>query len=357
MRKDIKLGNISIGHKHKPFVIAEMSGNHNHSIDKALEIIDAAALSGAHAIKLQTYTADTLTIDVSGDDFCIKDKNSLWKDRNLYELYKEAHTPWEWHEKIIKRSNELGMVCFSTPFDETAVDFLETLKCPIYKISSFEMMDFPLIKKISKTKKPLIISTGMAKLSEIEQSYNFARKMGIKNLALLYCVSNYPAKISDFNLNNIRIFSDRFDCPIGLSDHSKDDLVAFSAVSAGAKIIEKHIALKNQTKGLDIKFSIKGNQIKKFSKSINMAKKLLGSKKFKRDKSENINRKLRRSIFIVKDIKRGENFTKNNIKKIRPGFGVEPIYYDKILKKKSPANLKKEIPFSKNLLKKLKIKI
>ena len=338
-----------------PFFVAEISANHNGNFNSAKRLIKLAKTNGADAVKLQTYSPMTMTIRSSKKYFKIN--TGIWKGENLWNLYDKAQTPYQWHKKLFDYAKEIGILCFSTPFDETAVDFLETLKCPIYKISSFEMMDFPLIKKISKTKKPIIISTGMAKLSEIEQSYNFARKMGIKNLALLYCVSNYPAKISDFNLNNIRIFSDRFDCPIGLSDHSKDDLVAFSAVSAGAKIIEKHIALKNQTKGLDIKFSIKGNQIKKFSKSINMAKKLLGSKKFKRDKSENINRKLRRSIFIVKDIKRGENFTKNNIKKIRPGFGVEPIYYDKILKKKSPANLKKEIPFSKNLLKKLKIKI
>mgnify|MGYP001208876704 CR=1 FL=1 len=338
-----------------PFFVAEISANHNGNFNSAKRLIKLAKTNGADAVKLQTYSPMTMTIRSSKKYFKIN--TGIWKGENLWNLYDKAQTPYRWHKKLFDYAKKIGILCFSTPFDETAVDFLETLKCPIYKISSFEMMDFPLIKKISKTKKPLIISTGMAKLSEIEQSYNFARKMGIKNLALLYCVSNYPAKISDFNLNNIRIFSDRFDCPIGLSDHSKDDLVAFSAVSAGAKIIEKHIALKNQTKGLDIKFSIKGNQIKRFSKSINMAKKLLGSKKFKRDKSENINRKLRRSIFIVKDIKRGENFTKNNIKKIRPGFGVGPIYYDKILKKKSPANLKKEIPFSKNLLKKLKIKI
>ena len=338
-----------------PFFVAEISANHNGNFDTAKKLIKLAKSKGADAVKLQTYSPITMTIKSSKKYFKIK--SGIWKGENLWSLYEKAQTPYQWHKKLFDYAKSIGILCFSTPFDETAVDFLETLNCPLYKISSFEMLDFSLIKKISETKKPLILSTGMAKLYEIEKSYNYARKVGIKNLAILYCVSNYPAKISDFNLNNIKILKDRFNCPVGLSDHSKNDLVAFSAVSAGAQIIEKHIALENQTRSLDIKFSIKGDQIKKFSNTINMAKKLLGSKKFKRDKSENTNRKLRRSIFIVKDIKKGDKFTKNNIKKIRPGYGIEPIYYDKILKKKSPYNLKKETPFSKQLFKKLKIRI
>lgn len=275
-----------------PFFVAEISANHNGNFDTAKKLIKLAKSKGADAVKLQTYSPITMTIKSSKKYFKIK--SGIWKGENLWSLYEKAQTPYQWHKKLFDYAKSIGILCFSTPFDETAVDFLETLNCPLYKISSFEMLDFSLIKKISETKKPLILSTGMAKLYEIEKSYNYARKVGIKNLAILYCVSNYPAKISDFNLNNIKILKDRFNCPVGLSDHSKNDLVAFSAVSAGAQIIEKHIALENQTRSLDIKFSIKGDQIKKFSNTINMAKKLLGSKKFKRDKSENTNRKLRR---------------------------------------------------------------
>ena len=338
-----------------PFFVAEISANHNGSYNSAKKLIKLAKKIGANAVKLQTFKPSTMTLKSSKKYFQIN--KGIWKGNSLWDLYQKAQTPYEWHKDLFNYAKKIGIMCFSTPFDETAVDFLETLNCPMYKIASFEMKDLPLIKKISTTKKPLIISTGMANLDEIEFVFKFAKTCGINNIALLYCVSNYPAKITDFNLNNIKILKNKFKCPVGLSDHSKDNLIAFSAVSGGAKIIEKHIALEKQSKGLDIKFSLKGNEIIKFSKSINLAKKLLGSKKFRRDKSENINKKFRRSLFVIKNVKKGEKFTNENIKKIRPGFGVSPFYYNKILNKKSPINLNKGEPVTQKLLKGLKIKI
>jgi len=338
-----------------PFFVAEISANHNGSYENAKKLIKLAKVNGADAVKLQTFKPSTMTLKSSKKYFQIK--TGIWKNNNLWNLYKKAQTPYEWHKNLFSYSRKIGILCFSTPFDETAVDFLETLDCPFYKIASFEMTDLPLIKKIATTKKPLIISTGMANLQEIEIAYKFAKRNGVKNIALLYCVSNYPAKIKDFNLNNINILKNKFKCPVGLSDHSTNNLIAFSAVSIGAQIIEKHIALGNQNKGLDIKFSLRGKEILKFSKSINLAKNLLGSQKFKRNRSENANKRFRRSIFTITDIEKGSKFTKENIKKIRPGFGISPIYYDKILNKKSPINLIKGEPITKKILKRLKIKI
>ena len=262
MRKDIKLGNISIGYKHKPFVIAEMSGNHNHSIDKALEIIDAAALSGAHAIKLQTYTADTLTIDVSSDDFCIKDKNSLWKDRNLYELYKEAHTPWEWHKALFDRAKKLGMMCFSTPFDDTSVDFLLELGVEVFKIASFENNHLPLLKKIAKTGKPVIMSTGISSLAEIELSVKTLKENGCKDLILLKCTSTYPATPENTNISTIPHMSELFDCHVGLSDHTLGIGVAVGSVTLGARVIEKHFTIDRSQGGVDSAFSLEPSEFK-----------------------------------------------------------------------------------------------
>ncbi len=331
-----------------PFFVAEISANHNGNFSNAKKLIKLAKQSGADAVKLQTFKPDTMTLNSNKKYFKIKE--GLWKGNNLWKLYEKAQTPYKWHKSLFSYAKKIGIKCFSTPFDETAVDFLESLRCPIYKIASFEMQDFPLIKKVIKTKKPIIISTGMASLEEIETVYNFAKKNGAKKIALLYCVSNYPSKISDFNLNNIKILKRRFKCTIGLSDHSQDDLVAFSAVSAGAQIIEKHIALEGQKKGLDIEFSLKGNKIKQFSTKINLAKKLLGNNYFDRAKSESKSKKFRRSIFVVKNIKKGDKFTKENIKKIRPGNGLSPIHYNKILRKKSPKNISKGEPLTKKIL-------
>ena len=336
-----------------PFLIAEISANHCGNFNLAKKLIKCAKQNNVNAVKLQTFTADTMTIKSNKKYFKIK--NGLWKGYNLWNLYNEAHTPLEWHKKLFNYGKQIGINVFSTPFDETAVDFLEKLKCPMYKIASFEMTDIPLIKKIASTKKPMIISTGMANLKEIELAYKTAKKCGAKDIALLYCVSNYPSKNSDFNLNNIKILKNKFKCKVGLSDHSKDEKIAVASVAAGAVIIEKHIALDNQKKGLDIKFSLKGKAIKRFREAIDLSYKLLGKETFYRHKSEEKNKIFRRSIFAAKDIKKNEKFTKVNIRRIRPGHGLSPIYYEKLLGKKSPLNLYRGEPINRRLLGKLKI--
>ena len=336
-----------------PFFIAEISANHCGNFNLAKKLIICAKKNGADAVKLQTYTADTMTINSNKKYF--KVKHGLWKGYNLWNLYNNAHTPLKWHKELFKLGKKIGITVFSTPFDETAVDFLEKLNCPIYKVASFEMTDSVLIKKIARTKKPIIISTGMANLSEIETAYKTAKKYGSKDITLLYCVSNYPSKNSDFNLNNIKILKNKFKCKVGLSDHSKDEKIAAAAISAGAEVVEKHIALDNQKKGLDIEFSIKGGEIKKFRKIINESYELLGKKKFYRNKSEEKSKIFRRSIFVTKNINKGEKFTKNNIRRIRPGFGLSPIYYEKILGKKSPNILYEGEPLTKKILVRLNL--
>ena len=340
--------------KRFPYLIAEISANHCGNFNIAKKLISCAKKNGANAVKLQTYTADTMTIKSNKKYFKIK--SGLWKGKDLWDLYNEAHTPWEWHKKLFTHGKKMGITVFSTPFDESSVNFLEKLNCPAYKVASFEMTDVPLIKKIASTKKPIIISTGMANLKEIESTFKIAKKYGSKDITLLYCVSNYPSKNSDFNLNNIKILKEKFKCKVGLSDHSKDNNISIAAIAAGAEVIEKHIALDNQKKGLDIEFALKGKQIKKFKKAINETYKLLGKKKFYRSKSEKKSRLFRRSIFISKDIKKGEKFTDINIKRVRPSHGLAPIYYERLLNKKSPSNLYKGNPLKKSILKKLKIK-
>ncbi|MAJ22836.1 MAG: pseudaminic acid synthase [Candidatus Pelagibacter sp. TMED64] len=329
-----------------PFFIAEISANHCGNFNLAKKLIKCAKDNGADAVKLQTYTADTMTIKSDKKYFKIKD--GLWKGYQLWDLYNKAHTPLVWHSKLFKYAKSIGIKIFSTPFDETAVDFLEKLNCPIYKIASFEMTDIPLIAKIASTKKPLIISTGMATLDEIELTFNTAKKYGSKDITLLYCVSNYPSKNSDFNLNNIKILKDKFKCRVGFSDHSKNNKIALAAIASGAEVIEKHIALGNQKKGLDINFSLKGKEIGVFRQIIDEAYNLLGKKRFYRNKSEDKSKVFRRSIFAIKDIRKGEKFTKNNIKRIRPGYGLPPLYYKRLLNKKSLINIKKGTPLKFN---------
>jgi pseudaminic acid synthase len=328
--------------KNKVFFIAEIL---------AKKLIRCAFINGADAVKLQTYTADTMTIKSNKKYFKIKE--GLWKGYTLWDLYKKAHTPLKWHKELFQYGKKLGIKVFSTPFDDTAVDFLEKLNCPMYKIASFEMTDLNLVKKISLTKKPIIISTGMANLEEIETTFRVAKKNGAKDITLLYCVSNYPSSINDFNLNNIKILKKKFKCRVGISDHSNDNRVAIAAVASGAEIIEKHIALDNQKKGLDIDFSLKGKQIKKLREDIDVTFKLLGKNFFFRNKNENKSKIFRRSIFTIKNIKKGEKFTKDNIRVIRPGIGLEPKYYNKVLNKKSPFNILKDEPLKPLLLKNL----
>jgi len=336
-----------------PFLVAEISANHCGNINLAKKLIKCAKDNGADAAKLQTYTADTMTIQSNKKYFKIK--NGLWKGYNLWNLYDEAQTPLEWNKKLFDYGKKLGITIFSTPFDETAVNLLEKLKCPMYKVASFEMTDLLLIKKISQTKKPIIISTGMASMEEIELAYRTAKNYGAKDITLLYCVSNYPSKNSDFNLNNIKILKNKFKCRVGLSDHSKDNRVAIAAIAAGAEVVEKHIALDKQKKGLDIEFSLKGKEIKKFKEDINLAYNLLGKKYFYRNKSEKKSKIFRRSIFATENIKKGEKFNNQNIRRIRPGYGLEPKYYEKLIGKKSPVTLDKGQPLKKIILYKLKI--
>jgi pseudaminic acid synthase len=337
-----------------PYLIAEISANHCGSLSLAKKLIKCAKENGSDAVKIQTYTPDSMTIKSNKKYFKIK--NGLWKGYDLWSLYNKAHTPLAWHKELFKYAKKLKIKIFSTPFDESAVDFLEKLKCPIYKVASFEMTDLPLIKRIAKTKKPMIISTGMASLKEIELTYNTAKKNGAKDITLLYCVSNYPSSIKDFNLNNIKILKEKFKCKVGLSDHSKNNKVAAAAVAAGAELVEKHIALEKQKKGLDIEFSLKGKEIKKFKDEMNLSFQLLGKKEFYRNKNENKSKIFRRSLFVVNHIKKGEKISKKNIRRIRPGYGLEPKYYEKLLGKKSPYNIKSGEPLRKNILKKLRIK-
>tara|TARA_Y100001970_G_scaffold293225_1_gene438623 strand:- start:2082 stop:3110 length:1029 start_codon:yes stop_codon:yes gene_type:complete len=338
----------------RPWLIAEISANHCGSVKIAKQLIKCAKKNGADAVKLQTYSPNTMTLNSKKKYFKIK--SGLWKNYTLWDLYNKAQTPLHWHKELFDYAKKIGITIFSTPFDETAVEFLEKLNCPIYKVASFEMTDIPLIKKIASTKKPMIISTGLASMEEIESTFKTAKKNGCKDIMLLYCVSNYPSRISDFNLNNIQILKKKFNCVVGFSDHSTDNRVSFGAITAGAEIVEKHIALEGQKKGFDIQFSLKGKQIRKFRENIDLAYSLCGKNFFFRNKSENKSKVFRRSIFSTKNIKKGEKFTLNNIKRIRPGIGLPSSFYENILGKKSPYNINKEEPLKKNLIKLLKIK-
>ena len=341
--------------KKTPFFVAEISANHNGSLLHAKKLIKIAKKYGADAVKFQTYTPETLTIKSNKPDFKIRD--GLWYGKTLWELYSKAQTPFEWHKELFNYAKKLKIICFSTPFDESAVDLLESLNCPFYKVASFEMNHIPLIKKIARTRKPIIISTGMANLKEIDLAYRTAKKNKAGEIILLYCVSNYPSRISDFNFNNIRILKERYNCKVGFSDHSIDNKIVAAAIAAGAEVIEKHIALEGQTKGFDLAFSLKGKKIKDYAKVIKDTSLLMGKKYFFRNKSENQSLKFRRSIYAVSDIKKGEKFTKKNIRVIRPGFGIQPYYFEKLINKKSPFSIKGESSLKKILLKKLRLSL
>ncbi len=336
----------------KPKLIAEISANHCGNFYIAKKLIKCARDNGADYVKLQTYTADSMTIRSTKKDFQIN--QGLWKGYDLWDLYNKAKTPLDWHKKLFNYAKKIGIKIFSTPFDEDAVDFLENLNCPIYKISSFEMTDLPLVKKIAKTGKPMIISTGTSSLIEIERTYKFAKKHGAKNITLMYCVSNYPSKISDFNLHNIDVLKKKFNCKVGLSDHSKGSLVAALAVSRGAVIFEKHIALEMQKKGIDIEFSAKGREILEYKKTIIDIYNISKKKYFFRNISEKKGKQFRRSIYAVKKIKKGEKFTKENIRRIRPGYGMLPKYYTFLINKISPKNYSPGEPLNKKQFKYIK---
>ncbi len=330
----------------KPFLIAEISANHNGSIENCLKLIKVAKENGADAVKLQTYNPQAMTLKSKRKEFLIKE--GLWKNYTLWNLFSKAQTPYDWHKKIFEYAKKLKINCFSSAFDKTSVDLLEKLNCPFYKIASFEITDYSLIDKVAKTKKPIIISTGLSKFNEIVETVNFAKKRGASEIAILYCVSSYPARDDEFNLRNISILKEKFNCEIGFSDHSNNIEIAKLAYTLGATIFEKHIALNNQKKGFDIKFSLKGKEIKYFKNELIKIKNLLGKNNFERKKSELKNLKFRRSIYAIKDILKGEKFTENNIKSIRPANGLDPRLFFKVLNKKSKRKIKSGTPLNKN---------
>ena len=335
----MKIGNNNIGLSYQPFIVAEMSGNHNQSLERALEIVEAAASSGAHALKLQTYTADTITLDLKDSEFVIKDKNSLWNDRSLYELYQEAYTPWEWQGPIIKRSNELGMLCFSTPFDETAVDFLEDLNVPAYKIASFENIHLPLVEKVASTGKPMIISSGMASISELGELVQTIRDAGCNNFALLKCTSTYPASPENSNILSIPHMRELFQCEVGLSDHTMGVGAAVAGVAHGATIIEKHFNLDDNAKTVDSFFSLKKSSFKNMVNEIRNAELSLGKIYYGVTRSSKKNLNSRRSIYVNKLIKKGQKISVDNIKIVRPSYGLHPKHFKKIIGKRVNRNL------------------
>lgn len=333
-----------IGAGEPPYVIAELSANHNGSLERALEIIDAAHRAGADAVKLQTYTADTMTIDADTDDFRIE--GGLWHGRTLYDLYREAHMPWEWHAPLFERGRKHGMAVFSTPFDETAVDFLETLNTPVYKIASFELLDLPLIRKVAETGKPMILSTGMASHDEIGEAVVTARTAGARDLALLHCVSSYPTPAKESNLQRIGMLAEKFDVPVGLSDHTLDIGVAIAAVALGAALIEKHFTLSRADGGLDSAFSVEPGELAALVRNVGFAAEARGGEGFKRSASEETNRRFRRSIYVVAEIPEGGRLTRENVRVIRPGFGLPPKYYDDVIGKKVVRAVPRGTPLS-----------
>jgi len=330
---ELNMDNIKIGTNAPPFIIAEMSGNHNQSLERALTIVEAAAKSGAHALKLQTYTADTMTLDVNGQGFFIDDKDSLWKGQNLYKLYKQAYTPWEWHQPIMQRANELGMTSFSSPFDESAVDFLEDLNVPAYKIASFENNHLPLIKKAASTGKPIIISTGMATVVEIGEAVTAARESGCKDLILLKCTSTYPATSENSNILTIPHMRELFGCEVGLSDHTMGIGASIAAVAHGATVIEKHFTLARADGGVDSAFSLEPNELNSLVVETERAWKSLGSVSYGSTENEEKSKNFRRSLYVSEDMKAGDVFTDKNLRIIRPGLGLSPKYFEHIIGK------------------------
>ena len=349
MRNHIKIGKFVVGEDCPPLIVAEMSGNHNHSIEKAIEIVEKAASAGVHAIKLQTYTADTLTIDLNEGDFYLNDKNSLWNGMSLYELYQKAYTPWEWHEKIFTRCKELGLLCFSSPFDNSAVDFLESINCPCYKISSTENTDYELLKKVALTGKPVIVSTGMASIEELGAMISELTKAGCKELILLKCTAAYPALPTDANLKTIRHMKEMFDCPIGLSDHSLGIGVAISSVAFGAVMVEKHITLSRSEGGVDSAFSMEPSEFKQLVIESKIAWESKGTISYGPTNSENSSLS-RRSLYVVEDIKNGEILTKYNLRSIRPGYGLSVKYLNELLGMKVTSDIKRGTRMSWDLV-------
>ncbi len=348
--KDIRLEKRTIGSNERPFIIAEMSGNHNQSLDRALQIVEEAAKAGADAVKLQTYTPDTMTIDVDGGLFSIDDKDSLWYGKNLYELYGLAHTPWDWHKPIFEKARELGMMPFSTPFDDTSVDFLEELGVSAYKMASFENTDWPLLKKVAQTGKPVIMSTGAATLADIDQSVQLLRENGCEDLVLLKCTSTYPATPENTNLVTIPSMREIFNCHIGLSDHTLGIGAAVASVALGARVIEKHFTLSRADGGTDAAFSIEPDELRSLVEETKRAWQALGRVQFGIQKAEENSLRYKRSVYVVEDVQEGELFTEENLRVIRPGDGLAPKYYEKILGRRASRSIKRATPMSWDLL-------
>ena len=346
----MKIAHAQIGPAHRPFVIAEMSGNHNQSLDRALAIVDAAAASGAHALKLQTYTADTITIDHDGPEFTISDPGSLWAGENLYRLYQKACTPYAWHKPIFERARKLGMVPLSTPFDEAAVDFLETLDAPAYKIASFENTHLPLIRKAASTGKPLIISTGMAGIADLDETVRAARAAGAKDLILLKCTSTYPSTPENTNVLTIPHMRALFDCEVGLSDHTGGVGVSVAAVAHGATVIEKHFTLARADGGVDSAFSLEPAEMAALVVETERAWQSLGSIQYGPTEAEKKSLNFRRSLYVVADIKAGEPLTAANLRAIRPGLGLPPKYLETLLGKRVTKPIKRGTPMSWELI-------
>ena len=344
--KNFFIENIEIGTNCKPFIIAEMSGNHNSSIERALQIVDRASECGAHAIKLQTYTPDTMTINAKGGLFDINDKTSPWKGKNLYELYEEAHTPWEWHQKIFERAKEKDIIVFSTPFDITSVDFLESLNVSAYKIASFENTDLPLLKKVAKTGKPVIMSTGLATVGDLEESVDVLRKNGCSDLVLLKCTSTYPSSPENTNLVTIPHLSKLFNVHVGLSDHTLGVGAAIASVSFGTRIIEKHFTLSRADGGVDSAFSIEPNELKILVEETERAFLSLGQVQYGIQEAEKRSLRFKRSIYVVRDIRAGEKLTNENIRIIRPGNGLKPKYFENVLGRTASHPLKRGTPLT-----------
>jgi len=345
-----QIGHVCIGKNKPPLIIAEMSGNHNQSLERALNIVEVAAKSGVHALKIQTYTADTMTLDINHGEFHIDDPNNLWKGNYLYKLYQKAHTPWEWHKLIFDRCRELGIIGFSTPFDETAVDFLETLDVPCYKIASFENIDLPLIRKVANTGKPMILSTGMATVAELDEAVCTAREAGCQDIVLLKCTSSYPASSENSNLNTIPHMRQLFNCEVGLSDHTLGIGVAVASVALGATVIEKHFTLNRADGGVDSAFSLEPQEMKALVAATELAWQALGKVSYGPTEKEKASLQFRRSLYVAQDMKVGDIFTRANMKSIRPGLGLPPRYYDIVLGKKVKKDIKRGTPVSWQLL-------
>lgn len=346
----MKIAHRSIGSGHPPFVIAEMSGNHNQSLERALAIVDAAAATGAHALKIQTYTADTMTLDLAEGEFLISDPKSLWFGKTLYQLYQEAYTPWEWHRPIFERARERGMIPFSTPFDDTAVDFLEELDSPCYKIASFENTDIPLIRKVAATGKPIIISTGMATVAELDETVRAAREAGCQDLILLKCTSTYPATAENTNVLTIPHMRELFGCEVGLSDHTMGLGASVAAVALGATVVEKHFTLARADGGVDSTFSLEPDEMSALVVETERAWQSLGKVSYGATKAEAKSLVFRRSLYVTCDLAPGDVLTAQNVRAIRPGHGLPPKYLGQVLGKRVCRAVRRGTPLGWDLL-------